>query len=236
MVAGKATARIVGVLFIIATAAASLSQVLLGPLFDDVDYLSEFAADDDLVGLGVLLDLITASAVVAIGVALFPVLKEQHEGAAAGYAGFRIVEGAVIVAGAISALLLLSVSGDYVAASAADDARFDASGQMLLAARDWTDVIATQFFFGVTALILNYSFYQSRLVPRFISMWGLIGAVLGLTGGVLGVFGLDPFSALSVALFLPIAINEMVLALWLIFKGFERSPHRSGIEPATISA
>ncbi|MDH3683050.1 MAG: DUF4386 domain-containing protein [Acidimicrobiia bacterium] len=72
MVPSSETARIVGVLFIIATAAASLSQVLLGSLFDDVNYLSEFAADEDLVSLGVLLDLITASAVVAIGVELFP--------------------------------------------------------------------------------------------------------------------------------------------------------------------
>lgn len=224
MVPSKATAQIVGVLFIIATAAASLSQALLGSLFDDANYLSEFAADEDLVSIGVLLDLITAAAVVAIGVTLFPVLKPQHEGVAAGYAGFRIVEGTVIVAGAISSLLLLSLSQDFVAATAPDAVSFDTSGQMLLAARDWTDVIATQLFFGITAVILNYSFYQSRLVPRFISVWGLIGALLGVASGVLGVFGLDPFSTLSVALFLPIAVNEMVLAFWLIIKGFTTTP------------
>ena len=216
----RATARFVGVLFIVATAAASLSQVLVGSLFDDANYLVEFAADEDLVGIGVLLDLITAAAVVGIGVALFPVLRPRHEGLAAGYAGFRIVEGAVIVAGAITSLLVLSLSQDFVASTAPETAGFDTTGRLLLAARDWTDVIATQLFFGITAVILNCSLYLSGLVPRFISVWGLVGSLLGLTGGVLGVFGLDPFSTLSVVLFLPIAVNEMVLALWLIIRGF----------------
>ena len=76
---------------------------------------------------------------------------------------------------------------------------------------------------SLTALILNYILYQSRLVPRFISVWGLIGAALMLAAGLLGMFGLSPFSTIVILLGLPLALNEMVLAVWLIVKGFNSS-------------
>ena len=47
----------------------------------------------------------------------------------------------------------------------------------LLAARDWTDLIGTQLVFGLTVLILNYSFYRSQIVPRWISVWGFLLAL-----------------------------------------------------------
>ena len=93
---------------------------------------------------------------------------------------------------------------------------------MLLDGRDVTDAIGTQMIFGVTALILNYALLRSRIVPRIISIWGLIGAPLMLASGTPGVFGGDPFATTSVLLAAPLAVNEMVLAVWLIIKGFSR--------------
>ncbi len=77
--------------------------------------------------------------------------------------------------------------------------------------------------FSIGALILNYLLYQSKLIPRFISVWGLIGAVLLLAAGLLGMFGLSPASMISIILTIPIGLNEMVLAVWLIGKGFNLS-------------
>ncbi len=65
--------------------------------------------------------------------------------------------------------------------------------------------------------------YQSRIVPRFLSVWGLVGAVVLLTAGVLGLYGESSTSTTSVLLTVPIAVNEMVLAAWLIVRGFDRS-------------
>lgn len=94
------------------------------------------------------------------------------------------------------------MSQDIVDSAPADAAAFETSGSWLLVARDLTDAIGIQLIFSLTALILNYSRYWSRLVPRF---------------------GQDPFATTSVVLAAPLAINEMVLAVWLIVKGFNPS-------------
>jgi len=216
----KATARIIGILFIVATAAASLSQVAIGGLLDDENYLMRLDADAFQVRLGAVLDFVTAAAVVAIAVMLYRVLARHSEVVSIGYLSARLLEAAVIVVGAVHLLALLTVSEDFVANGAADQASFETTGSMLLATRDITDATGTQVVFAATALILNYSLYRSRLVPRFISIWGLIGAPLMVIAGLYAAFGGDTFSATSMLLVAPLAINEMVLALWLIVKGF----------------
>ncbi|MGI9612006.1 MAG: DUF4386 domain-containing protein [Acidimicrobiales bacterium] len=236
MLADKTTAKIVGLLFIAATAAAALSQVVLGSPLDDADYLTNLAADEATVRIGAVLDLVTAAAVVAIPVMLYPILKRHDDTVAVGYLIARALEAVVIVVGAIGLLTLLALSQDLVATAPTDSSSFETIGSMLLASRDLTDALGTQLIFSLTAFILNYSLYQTRLVPRFISIWGLVGAPLMLAAGLLGLFGRDPFSTTLVALALPLAINEMVLALWLIIRGFNPAPTGSNASrgPVTV--
>lgn len=231
MNASKATARIVGALFIVATVAAALSVAFLNPLLDDPDYLAKLSADEGRVVLATLLDLTTAAAVIGIAVMFYPVLRQRSEGLALGYVGARIVEGTVIVISALGSLLLLTSSQEYVQATAADAAGFQPLGTVLLKARDWTDLLGTMLAFGVSAVILNTLLYQTKLVPRFLSIWGLVGAALILVASVLGLSGESPTATSMVLLALPIAVNEMVLAVWLILKGF--SPDARTAPPAT---
>jgi hypothetical protein len=224
----KRTAVIVGVLFLTATLAGVLSQVTLGSLLDDPADLTRLAANENQLRIGALLDLITAAAVAAIPVMMFRVLRQDSEATALGYLAARLIEAVVIVVGSISLLALVALSEESVGPGATNASDHQTLGDLLLAVRDATDLIGTQIVFAVTALILNYSLYRSRLVPRPISVWGLIGAPLALAAGLLGLFGLDPFSTLSVLLFLPIAVNEMVLAVWLIVKGFDSPATESG--------
>jgi hypothetical protein len=96
-------------------------------------------------------------------------------------------------------------------------------GASVQAVSYWTFLLSVGIVFPLTALMLNAVLYQSRLVPRFISVWGLLAAMLLLTGTVVDVFGLlsgISRSALEVILTIPIAANEIVLALWLIIRGF----------------
>ena len=73
--------------------------------------------------------------------------------------------------------------------------------------------------FAISALILNYLLYQSKLIPRWLSGWGFVGAALVLANFLLEFFSIDPVEIL----FLPIAVQEMVFAVWLIVKGFNSS-------------
>jgi hypothetical protein len=216
----KKTARIVGVLFIIATVAGATSAAVLGSILDPAGLLGNVAANETTVLAAVLIDLVLAGAVVAIPVVLFPFLRQDSEGIARGYFAARMVEGMIIVAGAIALLMLVTVSQESIDGGGGD-ALFGTTGTMLLAARDWTDLVGTQLVFGVTALVLNISMFRSLLVPRFISIWGLIGAALAIASSLsIVALSLDPFATTSIMLFLPIAVQEMVMAVWFIVKGF----------------
>ena len=227
----RAIARVVGVLFIAATGLAIAGDVLLRPMRDDADYLVEFANRDDRVLLAVFSELGLAASVVTIAALLFPYLKRQQEGLALGYLGVRVVEGAVVLIGGMSSLLLLSLGRDYVEAGTADRSGFQPVGDLLLEARDWTDPLATVIVFGLSAAILYPLLYQSRLVPRWLSVWGIVGTVLMLVAGVFRMYGESASSTLSVVLTLPLGVNEMALAVWLIIKGFNNQPARSGAAP-----
>ena len=217
----RTTARIVGVLFIVATATAVMSDLLLRSLRDDPDYVAEFAANEGRVILAALFEVSLAVAVVAIAVLLFPFLRRAHEGWALGYVGARILEGTIVLAGGVSSLLLLTLSQEYVGSGGSDVTAFQASGVLLLEAREWTDSLGTTIVFGLGALILYSLLYQARLVPGWLSVWGFVGAVMVLVAGLLRMYGESPTSMTSILLTLPIGINEMVLAVWLIVRGFD---------------
>ena len=218
----KKTAIIVGVLFITSTVAGVLSIVLLGPIINAPDYLINISAKENQVIIGALLEIIMAAAFVSIPVMLFQILKKHNKSIALGYVVARIFEAVPVVVGVISLLSLLTSSQEYVQAGA-PDASFQTLGTLLLAVRDWTHLLGPMIFASLGALMFNYLLYQSKLIPRFISVWGLIGATLFLAAGLLGMFGLDPFSMISIFLILPHALQEMVLAIWLIVKGFNSS-------------
>jgi hypothetical protein len=171
-------------------------------------------------------ELILASAVIGIAALLFPYLKRQNEGLAVGYVGARIIEGAIIILGGISSLLLLTLSREFLESGSGETAPFGPSGALLLEARVWTDALGTATVFGISALILYGLMYRSELVPRWLSVWGFIGAVLVIAAGIRGLYGHSPSSTLSVILTIPIGLQEMVLAVWLIVKGF-KSPTTS---------
>jgi hypothetical protein len=216
MDSNRKTAIIVGVLFITVLVSSMLSGVFSGSI-DDPDYLTAAFANENRVLIGVLFQLTLTASVVAIPILMFPILKKHNEGLALGYVGARIFEGFFDVVIAISMLLLLTLSREFVKAGAPDASSFQTSGALLLALKDWASV-PEQFPYGLGALILNYALYQSELIPRWLSGWGLVGGALIIAMGFLRLFGRPVF-----LLAIPIVLNELVLAVWLIVKGFNSS-------------
>jgi len=168
------------------------------------------------------------AAVVVIPVMMFPILKKHNESLALGYVVFRVLEAAAAFAVAISLLLLITLSQGFVKAGPPDASYFQTLGTLLIEAGDWTGV-PLDLAFGLGALMFYYLLYQSKLIPRFISVWGLIGGTLVLAeAGFLAMVSHSPFSTIPIFLWLPVAVNEMVLAVWLIVKGFNSSAIASG--------
>jgi hypothetical protein len=214
----RKTAIIVGALFIIGTVGLVLSVVLVGSILDDPDYLIEFSANENRIIIGALLVLISGFALAMVPVMMFPIFKKYNEALALGSVVFRgALEAVIYIAIVISWLLLLTVSQEYVKTGAPDASHFQTLGTLLLNANDQINPIL-EIVFSLGALMIYYLFYQSKLIPRWLSVWGLIGAILYLATGLFAMFSVD-FGILLA----PLALQEMVLAVWLIVKGFNPS-------------
>lgn len=219
----RKTAIIVGVLFIMGFAGI-LSTVLVKPIIEDPNYLIKVSENENQVLIGALSELIMAFACAGIAIWLYPVLKKHNEALALGSVGFRIVEAVLLIVFASGLPLLLVLSQEYVKAGAPDASYFQTLGTLLLSVRDWAIQVLGAIAFSLGALMYYYIFYQSELIPRWLSGWGFLGAALWLAAALLSMFGqISPFSTAMILLAIPIAVNEMVLAVWLIVKGFNSS-------------
>jgi len=217
------TAIIVGVLFITATVASLISTIFLGSTLAAANYLSTVNANQNRVIIAVIFELIAALSAFGTAVMLFPILKKNFESLALGYVGLRLIENILYIVGAIILLIILTLGQEYVTGTF--NASYQPLGTLLLALHDWSIWIGTVIIFSLGSLTLNYVLYQTKLVPRFISVWGLIGAALVLIYGLIGLLIINPnlISSILTILALPIAVQEMVFAVWLIIKGFNPS-------------
>ena len=215
----RKTAIFVGVLFIIATISPIASAFFIGSIYDP-DYLSTISANETQLLIGVLLLLTMTAAIVSIPILMFPILRKQNESLALGYVGARIFEGFFSAINIIILLSLLSLSLQFVNAAVPANSYFETSGALLLSQFDWCSILL-DFPFTIGALLFNFLLYKSRLVPRWLSLFGLVGGALWLGTTPFRLFGLFPSSLEIFAI--AIAAQEMIFAIWLIAKGFNQS-------------
>ncbi len=223
----RKTAIIVGVLFITATVASLLSTGFTGYILDAPDYLIKISANENQIIIGALLQFIAAATSAGIAISLYPILRKYNEGLALGSVGFRLIEGVFYIVSALGKLSLLTLSLEFVKAGTPDASYFQTLGTLMLAISNWAGFVFEVIAFCLGALMYYYIFYQSKLIPRWLSGWGLIGIVLLLSMALLIMFGEEP-SGMTLLLALPIFLQEMVLAVWLIVKGFNPSAIASG--------
>jgi hypothetical protein len=218
----RKTAIIVGVLFIIATLFLFVGQAFYQPVLLSPDYLETAYPNRLIATLGILLEFACVLAIPLIPVFLFPILRKYNEALALGYFGFRFLEAGLFVLIQISKLSLISVSQGYLNDGGTNAAYFQNAGSSIQSWNFW-GFLFYNLFFTVGALMLYSTLYQSKLVPRWISAWGLIAAALLLVGIVVEMLELlsgFPPGVKELIYAAPIAVNEMVLAVWLIVKGF----------------
>lgn len=219
----RKTAIIAGVLYIIGTVAGILSLALSAPVRDGQDLLTSVAANANQVRIATLLVLLMGLSLAMVPIVLYPILRRYNEVLAIGYVVFR---GALETVGCFVTpviwISLLALGQLYTQAGDSAAAGFQAQGALLLKAGALSSLGAIVFCLG--ALMFYAVLYQSRLVPRWISVWGLAAVIPYLAAESLALFALlDPLSATASLLHIPMALQEMVLAVWLIVKGFKPS-------------
>ena len=220
----RKTAIIVGTLYITGTVAGILSVVFSGSLLNGPDYLIKVSANENQIITGALCVLTMGLALAMIPAVMFPILRRHREDLAVGYVIFRgALETVCYIAMTISWLLLITLGQEYVKAGVLDVSYYQTLGALVLRGHDSIRSVL-EIVFPMGALMFYTVLYQSRLIPRWISGWGLAAALLWLVAGLLGVFHLIiPMSTSQLVLSLPIGLQEMVMAVWLIVKGFNPS-------------
>lgn len=221
----RKTAVIVGILFIIGTLSGILAAVFTAPIMAGSTFPLNISASESQWIIGTLLILLMGFPLAMVPVFLYPLLKKHNEVLALGAVVFRGVLEAVCYLGmVISNFLLLSVSQLYGQTSVADTS-MQILGSTLISAGDWTSLLLG-LVFSIGGMMIYLLFYQTKLVPRWLSGWGFIGAILYFIAHIEGIFGSQQVLSLSSGLgfmMIPLAIQEMVFAVWLIVKGFNRS-------------
>jgi uncharacterized membrane protein len=222
----RKTAVIVGILFIIGTVAGILSGVVTAPITAGATYPLNISASETQWLIGTLLILVMGFPLAMIPVLLYPVFKKHNEVLALGAVLFRgVLEMVCYIIPVISQFLLLSVSQIHGTTGAADVANLQALGSVLIATIDWSNLILG-LVFSIGGMMIYVLFYQTRLIPRWLSGWGFIGAILYFIAHLEGIFGAQQILSFNTGLgFLmaPLAIQEMVFAVWMIAKGFNPS-------------
>ena len=213
-------AVITGVIFIIATV-ASLLAAAVTPVQTGTDYLTRFSAHANQVAAGAFAYLVSAFASAGIAIAMYPVMKGSNAGLALGSVVFRALEAVFYMVEVVILLSLLTLGQQFTTAGAADRTLLQAIGNLLVSVREHAALVAV-FAFCLGAFMYYYLFFQSRLIPRWLSGFGIVAIILMMVACVLALFSGNLITS-YIPLAAPIALQEMVLAVWLIVKGFNPS-------------
>jgi hypothetical protein len=227
MASNRKTSTIVGILFIVGTVAGILSGVFTEPVLGASDYLKQVASNENSVVLGALFVLVMGFPLAMIPVMMFPIFRRYNEPLALGAVVFRgILEAMTYMVIATCWLLLIHVGREFVKVSSTNATTFQAMGTFINQSVYWTEHILA-LVFTIGAMMLYWLFFKTKLIPAWLSLWGFIGAILYFAAPILNMFDpLHPALSLGVKwgyLMIPLAIQEMIFALWLIIRGFNQS-------------
>lgn len=226
METNRKTAVIVGILFIFATTFYMLGQSIYDPVFSSPDYLKNAHPNRLRVMVGVLVEMIGVFSIILIPAFLFSRLRQHNEGMAMGYAGFRFVEAAFLLIAIVGTLSQVNISQDFMANDLADAAQYSILWDGVQGLIDWSFMMSVSFLFPVGALLFYSLAYQVKLMPNFLSIWGFLAAAFLLIGSILiflDVLAGVPSMVQELIFASPIAVQEIVMAIWFIAKGFHSS-------------
>jgi hypothetical protein len=226
----RKTALVAGIFYLI-TFISIPTLALYGPVKNHRDWILG-SGGHTAVLLSGFLEVIVALAGIGTAVTLYPVVKRQNEGAALGFVAARVVEAGMIFTGVISLLSLVTLRQNLGAAAGANAAALVTTAASHVAIYNWTFLLGQTLMPGINALLLGSLLYRSRLVPRIIPLLGLIGAPLLIASVVIALFRTDHQITVLALGFLPVAVWEFSLGVWLVVKGFKPSPLTATIIPS----
>lgn len=227
----------IGWLFVLATAAGVLSVVVTSSTLGDENLLAAVYDNQGAMLIGQMLIFVMLTAMTGTAVLLAPLLRRHSETLSLGYLLARTLEVTTLAIGLVAGLVLLPLSWTTLEAGT-DAATAETLAETLKTANDWTGYLGAQMVFSLSALVLNWALFRYRLVPRWLSVWGLIGVpLMFLSGFLVMIESLNSDAGALNILVVPLAVQEMAMAAWMILKGFsdQTEPELTVKKPEHVS-
>ncbi len=214
----KKPAIFAGILIILGIVVGILSIV---PAVESTDYLSEVYPNRNQVLFGAIFQFLLIPIYLGFSLILYQIIKNYKENLAIGFVGFRIISSVFQLIGVILIPIFLLLSQKYLYSESLNISYFEILGSLLKLGRDLSNHLGVMLATGLGNLILYFVFYKTRLIPQWLTWWGIFGNTLAMLASFLILFDTINVISTSFAIMtIPLVIQEIVFAIWLIRKGF----------------
>lgn len=214
----RKTAVTLGLMLIAALVCGIFSSV---PALEEPDYLTRLASIESRVFAAVFFQAMMAIFYVGIIVYTYPIVRLDNQRGSLAYLIFRAIGATFLFVGIATLLLLLAVSREFVASNVTEAVNLEKTGELLRLARDWLNHIGMILPWSIGGFFLYRAFLKTKLIPQWLSLWGLTATTLTLAATILYMLDLIQLVTITYfALNIPTALLELVLAGYLIIKGF----------------
>jgi hypothetical protein len=212
--------RVAGLLYLLGMLAGVFS---VSPAIDSSEFLTNAVANSNQVIFAAIFQFVMALSYIGIAILLYPTLRKFSRTLAIGFLSFRISAVTLSVIGTILILSILALSREFVQYPSTDTSALQPLGNVFKASRDSINHVFMVLVLGIGNLMLYILLIKSKLIPVWLSVWGLVGTSLSAIASILVLFQVvEIITSEYLALNAPTALQELVLGLWLMFKGFYR--------------
>jgi len=221
----KNNVKLAGLLIIMGMIAGILS---IASAVDSPNYLTEATARATQVSIAAFFQFILCLTYIGFAILLYPIVKKYNQLLALGFLSFRIIAGVLLIVGTIMLLSILVLSQEFVKSTLENQIVLEAFGNVLKITRDYINHIFMVFAIGIANIMLYLSFLKTKLIPKWLSVWGISGTILSIVASMLLLFNIvDVITVAYLVLNAPTGFFEITLGFWLIFKGFTNLPNTS---------
>ncbi|MBU0558608.1 MAG: DUF4386 domain-containing protein [Bacteroidetes bacterium] len=216
----KQKVRFAGLLIITGMIAGIFS---VAPAIDSSKYLTEAAANSNQVIVGAIFQFIMALAYLGIGILLYPIIKRFSSSLAIGFFSLRIIAASLVIFGTILLLSILTLSQEFVKSASQNIMEFEALGNLLKITRDYINHVFMILVLCFGNFMLYLLLIKSKLIPLWLSLWGLLGGLLSAIASIMLLFQVfEVITTEYLILNMPTALLELILGIWLMMKGFDK--------------
>ena len=212
----RITARVVGVIYLAGFVVGIAGNLMIQSILGETNRLSAISANSMTLAIGASLWLMAVAGDAAHGVLMFPILKQQSERMAIGYLAARIVDAVFIAIMVLLILIQIPLGSELLNASSTGEASYLQSLSTVFAKSQQYAYEIGMISLGVAGLMLCYTLYRTKLVPRWLALWGIVGYASIFCGMVSAIMG----SGLGDVFSIPGGLWEVFMGVWLIVKGF----------------